>query len=79
MILSFPNESGAGPDEKVPQNLKDLFDKSIGSAGFSFLRSLTTLIHLTQTGKKLITKTILFSRKAYRPNKDRWRVKNKCH
>ena len=46
-----PNGSAAGPDKMVPQNFKDLVSKSNGSAGLSFLKSLTKLINLIGDGK----------------------------
>ena len=50
-IMSFPNGSAAGPDKIVPQNFKDLVSKSNGSAGLSFLKSLTKLTNLIGDGK----------------------------
>ena len=46
--MSFPNESAAGPDKIVPQ---DLVSKLNGSAVLNFLKSLTKLINLIGDGK----------------------------
>ena len=50
-IRSFPNGSAASPDKIVPQNFKELFSKSNGSAGLDFLKSLMKLINLIGDGK----------------------------
>ena len=51
-MMSFPNGSSAGTDKIYPQVFKDLVSKSNGSAGLSFLKSLTKLINLIEDGKK---------------------------
>ena len=45
-IMSFPNGSGAGPNNFVPQIFKGLLIKSNGNAGLMFLKSLTKLLCL---------------------------------
>ena len=50
-IMSFPNGSAASPDKIIPQIFEDLVNKSNGSAGLNFLKSLTKLINLIGDGK----------------------------
>ena len=62
--MSFPNGSAAGPDKIVPQIFQDLVSKSNGSAGLSFLKSLTKLINLIGDGKIPVPlRTFLFGAK----------------
>ena len=43
--MSFPNRSGAGPDEIVRQIVKDLVKRSNGYAGLNLSRPLPKLIN----------------------------------
>ena len=45
------NGSGKGPDQMASQKFKDLVSRSNGTAGLSFLRSLTKLLKLVGGGK----------------------------
>ena len=79
-IMSFPNGSAAGPEKIVPQIFNDFVSKSNGSAGLNFLKSLTKLMNLIGDGKiPEPLRPFFFSRKAYRPHKDRRRVRTDCH
>ena len=79
-IKSFPNGSAAGPEKIVPQIFNDFVSKSNGSPGLNFLKFLTKLMNLIGDGKiPEPLRPFFFSRKAYRPHKDRRRVGTDCH
>ena len=59
-IISFPNESAAGPDKIVPRIFKNLVKKWKDSAAHKFLKLLTKLIKLIGDGKRPKPQTVLF-------------------
>ena len=79
LISSKLDEGNIKGGKKKPQISRDLVSKPNGSAGLSFLKSLTKLINLIGDGKIPEPLRHFFWLKAYHPQKDRRRVETDCH